>query len=99
MEMRETYIVASLGRPSSRRRCGVVGTEGTLDPREAQIGSARSHLIHNVQTAVLKASPRHDQRSGVGFRTSRVVQLRIKSDHRLEVLSTVLLEVPKYSGS
>jgi hypothetical protein len=91
MEMRETYIVARLGRPPSRRRCGVVGGEGSLDPREAQSRSARGHLIKNAQTAVLKASPRHDQRSLVGIHNSRVVHLRIKTDDRLEVLSTVLL--------
>src|SRR3954466_11379 len=91
MEMRETYIVTRLGSPSSRRRCGVVGAEGSLDPREAQSGSAWDHLIHNLETAVLKASPRHNERSLVGLRGSRVFQLRVKSDHRLEVLSTVLL--------
>src|SRR3954462_7812276 len=91
MGMRGTYIVARLGRPSSRRRCGVVDAEGSLDPREAQSGSARGHLIHNAQTAVLKASPRHDQRSLVGIRTSRVFPLRVKNDQRLEVLSTILL--------
>src|SRR4051812_21842641 len=98
MEMRETYIITRLGRSSSRRRCGVVSAEGSLDPREALSGTARGHLIHNAQTAVLKASPRHDQRSLVGIRTSRVVQLRIKSDHRLEVLSTVLLGSAKVLG-
>src|SRR3954466_11128035 len=91
MEMRGTYIVAKLGRPSSRRRCGVVGAEGSLDPCEAQSGSARGHLIHNAQTAVLKASPRHDKRSLVGLRGSRVFQLRVKTDHRLEVRRTILL--------
>src|SRR3954465_4124924 len=91
MEMRETYIVARRGRQSSRRRCGVVGAEGSLDPREAQSGSARDHLVHNLEMAVLKPSPRHNQRSLVGLRGSRVFQLRVKTDHRLEVLSTVLL--------
>src|ERR1044071_8125143 len=91
MEMRGTYIVDRLGRSSSRRRCGVVGTEGSPYPHEDQSGSARGHLIHNAQTAVLKASPRHDQCSLVGLHGSRVFQLRVKTDHRLEVLSTVLL--------
>src|SRR3954463_5306754 len=91
MEMRETYIIARMGRRSSRRRCGVVGAEGSLDPREAQSGSARDHLVHNLETAVLKASPRHNQRSLVGLRGFRVFQLRVKTDRPPEVLSPVLL--------
>jgi len=84
MKLRKTYIGASSGRPT-RQDGRVVGGEGSLDTREAQLRSTREYRTKQERTAMLPTVPRKDHGSLVGVMLKRVVHLRVYTLERLDV--------------